>query len=220
MGDCVRIDHLPAAPAQDFRQRRLAAGDAAGQADVLASRSLRPLYSFATCTERMPGSASISLITSAAGALSRFRMLRAVPPLAPRLSDMLAMLILCLASSVPIQPTMPGQSLFSTIISTPSGAASTLWTVQAHQPRPAAEDGRGHLVGPLALARLDRDQVGEIAALRALRFGHLDAEVSAPRAGALTALTATSEACASSPFSTARVTGMVPPPRRPCRCNG
>src|SRR5260221_7824910 len=90
-------------------------------------RYMKICYSFATRTERMPESASISLTSSGVGRLSRLSTPRALPPVSPRLSDMLAMLILCLASSVPIHPTMPGRSLFSTMSRIPSGLASRLW---------------------------------------------------------------------------------------------
>ena len=74
-------------------------------------------------------SASISFNTGSPGSESRFNTLSALDPGALRLNVMLAMFTLCLPSRVPIQPTMPGRSLFSISRRYPSGRASIHWSL-------------------------------------------------------------------------------------------
>src|SRR5437763_8423118 len=93
---------------------------------VLASAPLRLSYgSSISCAERISSLSRILFSNLSSGALSRFSTVSAVPPAWFRLSDIVAMFTPCCPSKVPIRPTMPGRSVFSSTRITPCGRAST-----------------------------------------------------------------------------------------------
>ena len=123
----------------------------------------------------MSSLALISASNSGGGAVSRLSTVSARPPAWFRLNDMVAMLTPCSPNNVPIRPTMPGRSVFSSTSTTPCGRASTgrllMLTIRGVAPKnaPATESVFAFRFGG------ELEQVGVIAGRTQARFGDVQA---------------------------------------------